>query len=112
MTKTRTHWLRQKPIVGSSGNQGEFIDTHRDHLRRRILTGLDGNFEILHATVQHFGKLASEAGDKAVVEAEIVRKDPTKGPIILDSKGAPAKDTPSVAPAKDGGSIAPAKEAE
>lgn len=59
-----------------------------------------------------FGKLASEAGDKAVVEAEIVRKDPTKGPIILDSKGAPAKDTPSVAPAKDGGSIAPAKEAE
>ncbi len=57
-----------------------------------------------------FGKLASEAGDKAVEEAAIVQKDPSKGPIILENNNvAPAKTDP-VAPVKDG--IAPAKEAE
>lgn len=61
-----------------------------------------------------FGRLATEAGDKAAEEAAIVQKDPSKGPIIIENKDvAPAKtessDAPP-APAKDG--IAPAKEAE
>lgn len=55
-----------------------------------------------------FGRLASEAGDKAVEESAIVQKDPSKGPIILENKDiAPAK-TDKPAPAKEG--IAPAKE--
>lgn len=58
-----------------------------------------------------FGRLASEAGDKAAEEAAIVRKDPSKGPIILENKDvAPAKTDAPPAPAKD--DVAPAKEAE
>jgi hypothetical protein len=61
-----------------------------------------------------FGRLASEAGDKAVEESAIVQKDPSKGPIIIESKDvAPAKGETPVAPAKnDGGGVAPAKESE
>ncbi len=56
-----------------------------------------------------FGRLASEAADKAVVEAEIAEKDPSKRPLELKTDVAPAKgDAPPVAPAK--GDIAPAKE--
>lgn len=56
-----------------------------------------------------FGKLASEAGDKAVEEAAIVQKDPSKGPIIIENKDvAPAKGEAAPAPAKD--DVAPAKE--
>lgn len=59
-----------------------------------------------------FGRLASEAGDKAVEESAIVQKDPSKGPILLESKDvAPAKgstDSGKAAPAKDG--VAPAKD--
>lgn len=57
-----------------------------------------------------FGRLAAEAGDKAVEEAAIVQKDPSKGPIILEQNNvAPAKgEATPVAPAKDG--VAPAKD--
>ena len=48
-----------------------------------------------------FGRLASEAGDKAVEEAEIAAKDPSKRPLEMKNK-------PEVAPAKDG--VAPAKD--
>ena len=58
-----------------------------------------------------FGRLASEAGDKAVEEAAIVQKDPSKGPIIIEQNTvAPAKGDVPLAPAKDG--VAPAKESE
>jgi len=56
-----------------------------------------------------FGRLASEAADKAVVEAEIAEKDPSKRPLELKHDVAPAKgDATPVAPAKS--DIAPAKE--
>ena len=56
-----------------------------------------------------FGRLASEAADKAVVEAEIAEKDPSKRPLELKHDVAPAKgDATPIAPAK--GDIAPAKE--
>jgi len=56
-----------------------------------------------------FGRLATEAADKAVVEAEIAEKDPSKRPLELKDEVAPAKgDGTPVAPAKGG--IAPAKE--
>ena len=42
-----------------------------------------------------FGRLAGEAADKAIEEAQVAAKDPAKRPLEL----APAK--PSVAPAKD-----------
>jgi hypothetical protein len=52
-----------------------------------------------------FGRLASEAAEKAIVEA----KDPTKQPIDLNG-GTPGKDG-GLAPAK-GGEVAPAKDGE
>ncbi|MFN0253622.1 MAG: DUF4398 domain-containing protein [Kofleriaceae bacterium] len=56
-----------------------------------------------------FGRLASESGDKAVEESAIVQKDPSKGPILLETKDvAPAKTDAPPAPAKDG--VAPAKD--
>jgi hypothetical protein len=56
-----------------------------------------------------FGRLAAEAGDQAVVDAEIAKKDPSKRPLELKNDVAPAKgDAPAVAPAKGG--IAPAKD--
>ena len=55
-----------------------------------------------------FGRLAAEAGDQAVVEAQIAEKDPSKRPLELKNEVAPAKGAPKVAPAK--GDIAPAKD--
>jgi len=56
-----------------------------------------------------FGRLAAEAGDQAVVEAQIAEKDPSKRPLELKPEIAPAKGDPKpVAPAK--GDIAPAKD--
>lgn len=49
-----------------------------------------------------FGRLSSEAGDLAVVEAKAVKADPSKGPLLLDTQSS----SPSVAPAK----VAPAKD--
>lgn len=49
-----------------------------------------------------FGRLASEAADKAVVEAAAAQKDPSKRPLEPGKAVAPAKD--------EGGTVAPAKE--
>jgi hypothetical protein len=53
-----------------------------------------------------FGRLASEAAEKAIEEAAIVKKDPSKGPLQEKPKPntAPAKETNpgELAPAKDG----------
>lgn len=49
-----------------------------------------------------FGRLASEAAEKAVAEAAIAAKDPSKRPLEPEKQLAPAKDTaPAIAPAKD-----------
>jgi hypothetical protein len=50
-----------------------------------------------------YGRLASEAAEKAIEEAALVKKDPSKGPVDTKPK-------PLTAPAKDGSEIAPAKE--
>ena len=55
-----------------------------------------------------FGRLAAEAGDQAVVEAQIAEKDPSKRPLELKPEVAPAKGDAPPAPAKGG--IAPAKD--
>ena len=52
-----------------------------------------------------YGRLASEAAEKAIVEAAAVKKDPSKGP--LDRQVAPAK-APAKEPEPDG--VAPAKD--
>lgn len=58
-----------------------------------------------------WGRLAAEAADQAVVEAQIAEKDPSKRPLELDKVVAPAKgDAPAPARAKSKGDIAPAKE--
>lgn len=61
-----------------------------------------------HADFQgsnRFGRLAAEAAEIAITEAQLAAKDPSRRPLELDKK-TPAAD--GVAPAKDG--IAPAKE--
>jgi len=59
-----------------------------------------------------FGRLAAEAADQAVVEAQIAEKDPSKRPLELGNEVAPAKgDAPApVKKPKGKGEIAPAKE--
>lgn len=58
-----------------------------------------------------FGRLAAEAADQAVIEAQIAEKDPSKRPLELGSEVAPAKgDAPAPATPKSKGDIAPAKE--
>jgi uncharacterized protein DUF4398 len=75
-----------------------------------------------HADYQganRFGRLATESAKKAVEEAAIAKKDPSKRPLELQQEVSPArspsadpKADPKKAPAKDGGgSVAPAKEA-
>lgn len=58
-----------------------------------------------HADFQganRFGRLASEAADKAIVEAAEAKKDPSKRPLEPGKTLAPAKeDTGGVAPAKE-----------
>ena len=78
-----------------------------------------------HADFQEanrYGRLANEAASNAIVEAQAAAKDPSKRPLELDKKLAPAKgddegdkpdasttDPKKAAPAK--GKVAPAKEA-
>ena len=68
-----------------------------------------------HADYQganHFGRLSSEAAEKAAEEAEVAGRDPSKRPVNPTQELAPAKDDGSAAPAKEGkeGGVAPAKE--
>jgi hypothetical protein len=66
-----------------------------------------------HADYQganHFGRLSSEAADKAAEESEAAARDPSKVPVNPTKELAPAKETDSVAPAKEPNSVAPAKE--
>jgi hypothetical protein len=61
-----------------------------------------------HADFQganRFGRLASEAADKAVVEAAEAAKDPSKRPLEPGKTLAPAKESTD-----SGGAVAPAKE--
>jgi hypothetical protein len=61
-----------------------------------------------------FGRLAAEAGDQAVIDAQIAEKDPSKRPLELENEVAPAKgDAPAKTKTKTKakGNIAPAKEA-
>ena len=56
-----------------------------------------------HADFQganRFGRLASEAAEKAAAEAEVAARDPSKRP-VNPAEIAPAKETDSVAPAKE-----------
>jgi hypothetical protein len=56
-----------------------------------------------HADFQganRFGRLASEAAEKAAAEAEVARRDPSKRPV----------NPTDMAPAKEPGAVAPAKE--
>jgi hypothetical protein len=65
-----------------------------------------------HADYQganRFGRLASEAAEKAAEEAEAAARDPSKRP-VNPAEMAPAKETGGVVPAKATDSIAPAKE--
>ena len=58
-----------------------------------------------HADFQganHFGRLSSDAADKAAEEAELAARDPSKRPVNPTKELAPAKD--------EGGGVAPAKE--
>lgn len=64
-----------------------------------------------HADFQganRFGRLATEAAEKAVEEAAIAAKDPSKRPLELQQKEGVAPAKGEIAPAKDG--IAPAKD--
>lgn len=57
-----------------------------------------------HADFQaanRFGRLASEAAEKATVEAQEAAKDPSKRPLEPGKAVAPAKDKDEVAPAKE-----------
>ena len=57
-----------------------------------------------HADYQganHFGRLSSEAADKAAEEAEVAARDPSKRPVNPTKELAPAKENDSVAPAKE-----------
>jgi hypothetical protein len=67
-----------------------------------------------HADFQganRYGRLATEAADKAVVEANAAAKDPRKRPLVDD--GAPGgHDRPKgIAPAKEPAPLAPVKDA-
>jgi len=66
-----------------------------------------------HADYQganHFGRLSSEAAEKAAEESEAAASDPSKRPVNPTNELAPAKDEGSAAsPGKEGG-VAPAKE--
>jgi hypothetical protein len=75
------------------------------HMAREVAAHAD------YQGANHFGRLSSEAAEKAAEEADIAAKDPTKRPVNPTNELAPAKDQDSAppAPAKDGG-MAPAKE--
>ena len=59
-----------------------------------------------HADFQganRFGRLSSEAAEKAAAEAEVANRDPSKRPVNPTKEPAPAKEA-------DDGEVAPAKE--
>lgn len=72
------------------------------HMAREVAAHAD------YQGANRFGRLASEAAEKAAEEAEAAARDPSKRPAEPTESLAPAKDR--VAPAKDDGSVAPAKE--
>lgn len=71
------------------------------HMAREVAAHAD------YQGANHFGRLSSEAAEKAAEEAEIAARDPSKRPVNPTQELAPAKE--GTAPAKDGG-VAPAKE--
>jgi hypothetical protein len=73
------------------------------HMAREVAAHAD------YQGANRFGRLATQAANNAVTEAEIVEKDPSKGPIDATKDAAPAKDSDAPAPAKDDG-VAPAKD--
>jgi hypothetical protein len=56
-----------------------------------------------------FGRLATEAANKATQEAKIAEQDPSKRPLEFHPEAAPVKDAPARDPASSG--TAPAKDA-
>ena len=77
------------------------------HMAREVAAHAD------YQGANHFGRLSSEAAEKAAEEADLAAKDPTKRPVNPTNELAPAKDkdqdSAPPAPAKDG-AMAPAKE--
>ena len=58
------------------------------HMAREVAAHAD------YQGANRFGRLASEAADKAAVEAEIAGKDPSKRPVNPTKELAPAKEEP------------------
>lgn len=68
------------------------------HMAREVAAHAD------YQGANHFGRLSSEAADKAAEEAEVAARDPSKRPVNPNSELAPAKETSpdsGVAPAKE-----------
>ena len=65
------------------------------HMAREVAAHAD------YQGANHFGRLSSEAADKAAEEAEVAARDPSKRPVNPTHELAPAKDSESVAPAKE-----------
>lgn len=64
------------------------------HMAREVAAHAD------YQGANHFGRLSSEAADKAAAEAELAARDPSKRPVNPNE----------LAPAKEEGGVAPAKE--
>ena len=73
------------------------------HMAREVAAHAD------YQGANHFGRLSSEAADKAAEEAELGARDPSKRPVNPTKELAPAKDTDAPPPASGSG-VAPAKE--
>jgi hypothetical protein len=65
------------------------------HMAREVAAHAD------YQGANHFGRLSSEAADKAAEEAEVAARDPSKRPVNPTKELAPAKENDSVAPAKE-----------
>jgi hypothetical protein len=65
------------------------------HMAREVAAHAD------YQGANRFGRLSSEAADKAAEEAEVALRDPTKRPVNPTKELAPAKESDSVAPAKE-----------
>jgi hypothetical protein len=65
------------------------------HMAREVAAHAD------YQGANRFGRLSSEAADKAATESELAAHDPSKRPVNPTKELAPAKDTDSVAPAKE-----------
>ncbi len=65
------------------------------HMAREVAAHAD------YQGANHFGRLSSEAADKAAEEAEVAARDPSKRPVNPTNELAPAKENDSVAPAKE-----------